>query len=253
MRLSLLFLLLVSPVLVSAGLFSKDSGVTMLDEKGFKKVMKEERTALVAFVAPWCGHCKNMSPEYSKAAKSLTPLIPFYAVDCDDAKNRQLCGEQGVKGYPTIKGFPRGGKGVAHDYPGDRKAKPIAEWASSEVPNKVESVGKESELTKWVKKSDSKPRLLLLNSQTKLPLLWRVLSNTFKDKAAFSMSRAKDKIPGLTASLNVSVEVTDKSKILYWAPGASEPQVYEGVLKYEPLSKFVNELLEGAKHSKEEL
>lgn len=76
--------------------------------------------------------------------------------------------------------------------------------------------------------SESMPRLLLLNSQTKLPLLWRVLSNTFKDKAAFSMSRAKDKISGLTNALNVSVEVTDKSKILYWAPGASEPQVYEG-------------------------
>ena len=35
-----------------------------------------------------------MTPEYSKAAKSLSPLVPFYAVDCDDAKNKPLCGEQ---------------------------------------------------------------------------------------------------------------------------------------------------------------
>ena len=35
-----------------------------------------------------------MTPEYSKAAKSLAPLVPFYAVDCDEQKNKQLCGEQ---------------------------------------------------------------------------------------------------------------------------------------------------------------
>jgi hypothetical protein len=39
-------------------------------------------------------HCKSMTPEYSKAAKSLSPLVPFYAVDCDDAKNKPLCSAQ---------------------------------------------------------------------------------------------------------------------------------------------------------------
>jgi protein disulfide-isomerase A6 len=72
------------------------------------------------------------------------------------------------------------------------------------------------------------PRLLLLNSQTKLPLLWRVLSNTFKDKASFSVTRSKDKISDLTGGLNVSVGGDGKSKILYWAPGESEPKLYEG-------------------------
>jgi hypothetical protein len=35
-------MLLASPLLVSAGLFTKDSGVTMLDEKGFRSLMKED-------------------------------------------------------------------------------------------------------------------------------------------------------------------------------------------------------------------
>jgi hypothetical protein len=61
-----------------------------------------------------------------------------------------------------------------------------------------------------------------------LPLLWRVLGNNFKDKAGFAMSRSKDKIPGLISALNVSVEMGDKSKVLYWAAGESEPKVYEG-------------------------
>lgn len=37
-------------------------------------------------------YCKAMVPEYSKAARGLHPLIPFYAVDCDE--NRALCTEQ---------------------------------------------------------------------------------------------------------------------------------------------------------------
>lgn len=77
----------------------------------------------VAFVAPWCGvrvmfttdmsvlnsfllveqHCQKMAPEYSKAALGLYPLVPLYAVDCDAAKNKRLCADNGVKGFPTIK------------------------------------------------------------------------------------------------------------------------------------------------------
>jgi protein disulfide-isomerase A6 len=48
-------------------------------------------------------HCQRMAPEYSKAALGLHPLLPFYAVDCDEEKNKRLCAEQGVKGFPTVK------------------------------------------------------------------------------------------------------------------------------------------------------
>jgi protein disulfide-isomerase A6 len=48
-------------------------------------------------------HCQRLVPEYSKAALGLHPLLPLYAVDCDEDKNKRLCSEQGVKGFPTIK------------------------------------------------------------------------------------------------------------------------------------------------------
>lgn len=44
-----------------------------------------------------------MAPEYQKAAESLSPLIPFYNVDCDEAENKALCGAEDIKGFPTVK------------------------------------------------------------------------------------------------------------------------------------------------------
>ena len=48
-------------------------------------------------------HCKQMAPEYSKAAGNLSPLVPFYAVDCDADSNRQLCASQVSKRACVMK------------------------------------------------------------------------------------------------------------------------------------------------------
>ncbi|CDO68830.1 hypothetical protein BN946_scf184805.g39 [Trametes cinnabarina] len=55
----------LAPSLASAALFPSDTVVKMLDAKDWKKVMKENATSVVAFVAPWCGlfpRGKDMKP-----------------------------------------------------------------------------------------------------------------------------------------------------------------------------------------------
>jgi protein disulfide-isomerase A6 len=109
---------------------------------------------MVAFVAPWCGHCKTLGPEFTAAASSLSPLIPFYAIDCDAVANKPLCGEQGVQGFPTIKAFPRAGKGAARDYKGERKKGALVEYAKELVPDRVKKLradeGADKVLTKFL-------------------------------------------------------------------------------------------------------
>jgi protein disulfide-isomerase A6 len=61
---------------------------------------------MVAFFAPWCGHCRNLAPAYKKAAENLKGLVSLAAIDCDDEKNKRICAEYGVQGFPTIKVFP---------------------------------------------------------------------------------------------------------------------------------------------------
>jgi len=50
------------------------------------------------------GHCKNLAPEWEKAAVSLKGLVKVGAINCDDEK--ELCGSYGIQGFPTIKLFP---------------------------------------------------------------------------------------------------------------------------------------------------
>ncbi|KAG8875047.1 hypothetical protein FRB97_005468 [Tulasnella sp. 331] len=225
---TLVFALSLIPTLVSAGLFPADGPVKSLTGKEFKKVMKEERASMVVFFAPWCGHCKNLTPEYIKAAKALDPLIPFYAVDCDADENKQLCSEQS---------FPRGGKTPPHDYQGERKAGPIVEYINGEVPNRVKVIKGHENLQPWLDEDTTKPRALLLTSKPKTPLQWKVLQNKFVNKIAFGA--LKDVDGSIAQSYGVDSKGGKESQILVWNVDATEPVSYNGDKKYEPLIEFL--------------
>ena len=118
-----------------------------------------------------------MAPEYSKAAGSLSPLVPFYAVDCDTESNRQLCASQvrknapwstrecdadvwgshiriqEVQGFPTVKVFPRGGQLPGQKYEaGERTSNKLIKWASRSVPNKIKVMPNEDDISEWLDK-----------------------------------------------------------------------------------------------------
>jgi len=57
------------------------------------------KKAIVAFKAPWCGHCKKLKPDWDKLADEVDALVG--EVDCTVEKD--LCSKHGVQGFPTIK------------------------------------------------------------------------------------------------------------------------------------------------------
>lgn len=81
------------------------------------------------FYAPWCGHCKNLEPEWKKAAKELGGKVKLGALDATAYQSKAQ--EYGVQGYPTIKYFPSGVKSrsSAADYDGGRTSGDIVNWA----------------------------------------------------------------------------------------------------------------------------
>ncbi len=50
------------------------------------------------------GHCKNLAPEYVKAAEKLKESNLFIA-KVDATENKQLADRFGIKGFPTLHFF----------------------------------------------------------------------------------------------------------------------------------------------------
>ncbi|TFY70246.1 hypothetical protein EVG20_g2752 [Dentipellis fragilis] len=236
--------LALAPSVVSAALFPSNSLVKFLDAKSWKQAMKANQTSVVAFVAPWCGHCQKMAPEYSKAALGLYPLIPTYAVDCDAQKNRALCAEQGVQGFPTIKLFPRGleSKPILFDTP-ERTASAFYYWAIRRIPHKVKKLYQPEDVPPWITKHIDKNRVLLLNKGKAMPMLWEVLGNKYRDLLEFGHNR--DRKGKASVLLGYPKGGKKESKVLFFPAGSEKSIRFEGLLKLESLSKFFDSILDG--------
>ncbi|KAE8666487.1 Protein disulfide-isomerase [Hibiscus syriacus] len=122
--------------------------VLTLDHSNFSDTVSKHDFIVVEFYAPWCGHCKNLAPEYEKAASILSkhdPPITLVKVDASEEVNRDLANEYEVKGFPTLKILRNGGKN-AQEYKGPREADGIVEYlkkqsgpASTEIKSAVDA------------------------------------------------------------------------------------------------------------------
>uniref|UniRef100_A0A1A9X5S4 Protein disulfide-isomerase A6 homolog n=1 Tax=Glossina brevipalpis TaxID=37001 RepID=A0A1A9X5S4_9MUSC len=106
-----------------------DVVIELTDDNFDKLVLQSEDDWMVEFFAPWCGHCKNLAPEWSKAAQELKGKVKLGALDA--TVHQVKASEYEVRGYPTIKYFPAGKKrsSNAQNYDGGRTASDIVAWA----------------------------------------------------------------------------------------------------------------------------
>ncbi len=89
----------------SKGLVPKD--VIEVNPAILEKASKNDDLPLVVdFWAPWCGPCKMMAPEFSKAAKKLNGKARL--VKLNTQSHQSTGARYRIKGIPTMVAFERG-------------------------------------------------------------------------------------------------------------------------------------------------
>ncbi|XP_059978661.1 protein disulfide-isomerase A2 isoform X2 [Lagenorhynchus albirostris] len=112
----------------------EEDGILVLSRQTLGLALREHPALLVEFYAPWCGHCKALAPEYSKAAALLAAeSAKVRLAKVDGPAEPELAEEFAVTKYPTLKFFLDGNHTHPEEYTGPWEAEGIAEWLRRRV------------------------------------------------------------------------------------------------------------------------
>uniref|UniRef100_A0A8C6AGV5 protein disulfide-isomerase n=1 Tax=Monodon monoceros TaxID=40151 RepID=A0A8C6AGV5_MONMO len=99
----------------------EEDGILVLSRQTLGLALREHPALLVEFYAPWCGHCKALAPEYSKAAALLAAeSAKVRLAKVDGPAEPELAEEFAVTKYPTLKFFLDGNHRHPEEYTGDK-------------------------------------------------------------------------------------------------------------------------------------
>ncbi|KAL6080578.1 Protein disulfide-isomerase 2-3 [Balamuthia mandrillaris] len=220
--------------LVAALPYGKNSGVIELTPQNFvSTVVNSPKYTLVEFYAPWCGHCKALSPEYEKVAKNLQGMIQVAAVNCDVESNRPLAGKYGIQGFPTLKLFKSGSDTPVEDYQGPRTAAAIVSWLTAKLNEKGIQRVVSSNVEEFLEKGkDTSASVLLFTNKPKRTNLFKALANNFAGRLQFG------DVQNTEAELVTRFSV-EKFPTLMVITKEGEQVPYQGELQYSDIEKFL--------------
>lgn len=240
---------------VLAGLYSAKDNVVDLNQSNFQsEVMDSDHVVMVEFYAPWCGHCKNLVPQYKAAAENLRGIAKLGAIDCDNDMNKPLCSQYGIQGFPTIKVFPpskSGKKGVKYpqDYQGERTAAAIAKHVVKMLPNDIQLVSsnpsseKITNIDEFVT-NESTPRALLFTDKTESSAMYKGLATGLKGRMSVGEMRKPSE------EVKKKYNITKLPSLVTFPKGSQVPALYTGAMKQGPIASFLEQHADPAEAKK---
>lgn len=133
-----LTLLLFVTICIFANCEDEDPNVITLTDKNFDEEIKKYDALLIEIYAPWCGHCKELAPEYSRAAEILkNENSKIHLAKIDGTENQELSKRFEVEGFPTLKLYKNG---EYSEFNGGRTAEEIVMWMKKKTGPVVTSL-----------------------------------------------------------------------------------------------------------------
>lgn len=252
--------------------YDSDPHISELTPKSFDKAIHNTNyTSLVEFYAPWCGHCKELSSTFRKAAKRLDGVVQVAAVNCDLNKNKALCAKYDVNGFPTLMVFrppkidlskpidnaKKSFSAHANEvYSGARTLAPIVDFSLSRIRSYVKKFVRIDTLGSLLRKSP-KLSVVLFSKQDKISPVYKSIALDWLGKFDF-YSISNKKLKQLT-DMNPTYEKTpeifkylqkvipeqrqsDKSKLVVFDADKDKFWEYEGnSINKNDISKFLRD------------
>ena len=107
-----------------------DGKVAVLTANNFNMIVKDAtKDALVEMYAPWCGHCKKLTPIYDALAAEYKGVTDIVIAKMDATANDAPAGYT-ASGFPTIYYAPKGNKESPEKFAGDRTVEGFKKFLS---------------------------------------------------------------------------------------------------------------------------
>eukprot|EP00617_Octactis_speculum_P015897 CAMPEP_0185754410 /NCGR_PEP_ID=MMETSP1174-20130828/13062_1 /TAXON_ID=35687 /ORGANISM="Dictyocha speculum, Strain CCMP1381" /LENGTH=501 /DNA_ID=CAMNT_0028432603 /DNA_START=32 /DNA_END=1537 /DNA_ORIENTATION=- len=176
--------------------WAEESAVITLTDGNFDENIIEWPLSVVEFYAPWCGHCKKLTPEYETAAVILQEDDPPIILSKVDAtENPVVTSRFNVTGYPTlIIVKPQNGVAQWSDYLGSsRSAADIVKYVRSQVGPACKELKSSQEVTAFVGSAGKVSVLASFSSADDLRLaFFKAVSEELRDQVPFGCVQVDD-------------------------------------------------------------
>lgn len=94
----------------SGSLYKETDTLNILNGDNFELLVYGKETAfLVEFYANWCGFCQRFAPKFARFARDVVTwrsVMQVGAVDCGNERNTDLCRDQKVLAFPSLRLLP---------------------------------------------------------------------------------------------------------------------------------------------------